>query len=51
VYLDGGPGGTVASTIVDATGLTLPKGKLRVVREGSIPTDAIREIVGSDKCE
>ena len=28
-----------------------PKGKLRVVREGSIPTDAIREIVGSDKCE
>lgn len=51
VYLDGGPGGTVASTIVDATGLTLPKGKLRVVREGSIPTDAIREIVGADKCE
>lgn len=51
VYLDGGPGGAVASTIVDATGLTLPKGTLRVVREGSIPTDAIREIVGADKCE
>lgn len=51
VYLDAGAGGTVASTIVDATGLILPKGTLRVVREGAIPIDAIREIVGDDKCE
>ncbi|MGX5681316.1 L-threonylcarbamoyladenylate synthase [Schumannella luteola] len=50
VYLDGGEGGTVASTIVDATGLLLPNGTLRVVREGAIPVDAIREIVGADKC-
>jgi L-threonylcarbamoyladenylate synthase len=50
VYLDSGPGGTVPSTIIDATGLILPKGTLRVVREGAISLDAIREIVGEDKC-
>ncbi|MDO7881510.1 L-threonylcarbamoyladenylate synthase [Salinibacterium soli] len=50
VYLDGGPGGSVASTIVDATGLALPNGTLKVVREGAIPLDAIRDVVGADKC-
>lgn len=50
VYLDGGEGGEVASTIVDTTGLALPKGTVRVVREGAIPVDAIREVVGADKC-
>ena len=50
IYLDGGPGGSVASTIVDATGLLLPEGKLRIVREGVIPSADIRELVGADKC-
>jgi len=44
VYLDGGPsGGPVASTIVDVTG-DAP----RVLREGSIAADEIREVVGVD---
>lgn len=50
VYLDGGPGGSVPSTIVDATGLTRPDGKLRIVREGAIPADEIRQIVGEERC-
>lgn len=50
IYLDGGPGGTVASTIVDATGLLVPDGKLRIVREGAIPNEDIRQIVGADRC-
>ena len=51
VYLDGGPAGTVPSTIVDATGLGLPEGKLRLVRQGAIAADDIRRVVGADKCE
>lgn len=40
VYLDGGPAaGGVASTIVDATGL-----ELRVVREGAVSLDQLREV-------
>jgi tRNA threonylcarbamoyl adenosine modification protein (Sua5/YciO/YrdC/YwlC family) len=50
IYLDGGVGGSVASTIVDATGLLSPEGKLRLVREGVIPADEIRQLVGADKC-
>ncbi len=64
VYLDGGRAGAdyardaaedseappLASTIVDATGLILPEGKLRIVRRGVISDEAIREIVG-DRCE
>jgi tRNA threonylcarbamoyl adenosine modification protein (Sua5/YciO/YrdC/YwlC family) len=50
VYLDDGPGGTVASTIVDATPLTTG-GKLRIVREGAVPADEIRELLGADRCE
>lgn len=49
VYLDDGPGGTVASTIVDATALALPEGKLRIVREGAIAPDAIRELIGAER--
>jgi L-threonylcarbamoyladenylate synthase len=48
VYLDGGPGGTVASTIVDATGLSLPEGKLRIVRDGAVSADDLRALVGAD---
>lgn len=51
VYLDDGEGGTVPSTIVDATGLLAPEGKLRIVREGAIPAEDIRELLGSERCE
>ena len=51
IYLDDGEGGTVSSTIVDATALALPQGKLRIVREGAISADEIRAIVGVDRCE
>jgi len=50
LYLDDGPGGTLASTIVDATGLLAPEGKLRIVRDGVITADQIRDLVGADKC-
>ena len=50
VYLDDGEGGTVASTIVDATRLA-DGGTLRVVREGAISVQQIRDVVGSDRCE
>jgi len=51
VYLDGGEAGTVASTIVDATALLTPDGKLRIVREGAISAEDIRAVVGADRCE
>ncbi|MCU1552141.1 MAG: threonylcarbamoyl-AMP synthase [Glaciihabitans sp.] len=56
VYLDDGPVGKDAagepgSTIVDATGLLVPDGRLRIVRHGVIDDDAIRAIVGADRCE
>ena len=58
VYLDDGMAGasypeataSTGSTIVDATGLTLPDGKLRIVRHGVIADDAIRDLIGADKC-
>lgn len=49
VYLDGGPGGTLASTIVDATGLGLPEGKLRIVRDGAIPREDIVALLGPER--
>lgn len=45
VILDAGPRGTLASTIVDATSLDRPDGRLRIVREGVIPTSRIIELV------
>jgi L-threonylcarbamoyladenylate synthase len=51
VYLDDGDGGSVSSTIVDATPLLLPDGKLRIVREGAISKYHIRAVVGADRCE
>jgi L-threonylcarbamoyladenylate synthase len=58
VYLDDGEVGRAndgapdpGSTIVDATGLLRTDGKLRIVRHGVISDDAIREIVGADRCE
>lgn len=50
LYLDDGPGGTLASTIVDATGLLAPEGKLRIVRDGVVTAAEIRDIVGADAC-
>jgi tRNA A37 threonylcarbamoyladenosine synthetase subunit TsaC/SUA5/YrdC len=59
VYLEGGRVGTdypgapasTGSTIVDASSLHLPEGRLRIVRHGVISDDAIREVVGADRCE
>jgi tRNA threonylcarbamoyl adenosine modification protein (Sua5/YciO/YrdC/YwlC family) len=58
IYLEDGLAGetypdadaATGSTIVDATGLLTPEGKLRIVRHGVISDDAIRQIVG-DRCE
>ncbi|MBO9578972.1 MAG: threonylcarbamoyl-AMP synthase [Microbacteriaceae bacterium] len=49
VILDGGPRGTVSSTIVDAT--ALPDGRLRVVREGAVSADEIRALLGADRVD
>jgi L-threonylcarbamoyladenylate synthase len=58
IYLNGGVVGgehdgapDPGSTIVDATGLLSEGGKLRIVRHGVIGDDAIRDIVGADRCE
>ncbi|MGV8876855.1 MAG: L-threonylcarbamoyladenylate synthase [Rhodoglobus sp.] len=51
VYLDDGEGGQLASTIVDATGLLVDGGKLRIVREGVIAAHDIRELIGAARCE
>ncbi len=51
VYLDDGEGGSIPSTIVDATPLMLPDGKLRIVREGAISREQIQAVVGADRCE
>jgi L-threonylcarbamoyladenylate synthase len=50
VYLDGGEAGETASTIVDATGLESPQGKLRIVRSGVVADEDIVRIVGADRC-
>jgi tRNA threonylcarbamoyl adenosine modification protein (Sua5/YciO/YrdC/YwlC family) len=56
VYLEAGEAGTAydaepstGSTIVDATGLLAPEGKLRIVRHGVISDDEIRRVVGEEK--
>jgi L-threonylcarbamoyladenylate synthase len=58
VYLDDGEVGAEhagapdpGSTIVDATPLLRDGGKLRIVRHGVIPDEAIIQIVGADRCE
>lgn len=47
VYLSSGASYSagVLSTVIDATGLDKPGGKLRLVREGAIPTSDIYEVV------
>jgi L-threonylcarbamoyladenylate synthase len=58
VYLNGGEVGSAntsapdpGSTIVDATGLLEEGGRLRIVRHGVLSDEAIREVVGADRCE
>ena len=51
VYLNDGVGGSVPSTIVDATALVKAGGKLRIVREGTISAQQIRDLVGAERCE
>jgi tRNA threonylcarbamoyl adenosine modification protein (Sua5/YciO/YrdC/YwlC family) len=58
VYLEAGLVGAAypdaqvgtGSTIVDATALEHPDGKLRILRHGVIPDAAIIEIVGAERC-
>lgn len=58
VYLEAGPSGAgypdaaarTGSTIVDATALEHPDGKLRILRHGVIPDAAIIEVVGAERC-
>jgi len=58
VYLESGAVGTAypdaesraGSTIVDATALEHPEGKLRILRHGVVPEAAIVEVVGADRC-
>lgn len=56
VYLDGGPvggepaaGADPGSTIVDATSLHLPDGRLRIVRHGVISDAEIIRVVGAER--
>lgn len=49
VVLDAGRRGSVASTIVDATALDRVGGVFRVLREGGVSVDRIREVVGADR--
>ncbi|MGN6326931.1 L-threonylcarbamoyladenylate synthase [Pseudolysinimonas sp.] len=58
VYLDAGPSASgydperarSGSTIVDATALDHPDGKLRIVRHGVIPDEEIIRVVGAERC-
>jgi tRNA threonylcarbamoyl adenosine modification protein (Sua5/YciO/YrdC/YwlC family) len=58
VYLEAGRAGGAypdaaahtGSTIVDATNLEHPDGKLRIVRHGVIPDAEIVRVVGADRC-
>ncbi|MCP2031806.1 tRNA threonylcarbamoyl adenosine modification protein (Sua5/YciO/YrdC/YwlC family) [Okibacterium sp. HSC-33S16] len=46
VYLDGGESTSVSSTIVDATRLIAPGGRISILREGAITREQLREILG-----
>ncbi len=58
VYLDAGQSASAydaeharsGSTIVDATALEHPDGKLRIVRHGVIPDEEIIRVVGAERC-
>lgn len=46
VYLDAGSGKSVPSTIVDATALTVDGGTARILREGVISREQLRDVLG-----
>ncbi|MCS4274899.1 tRNA threonylcarbamoyl adenosine modification protein (Sua5/YciO/YrdC/YwlC family) [Mycetocola sp. BIGb0189] len=46
IYLDGGPVGQTASTIIDASRLSGPGGKVHVLRDGAISREQLRGILG-----
>jgi L-threonylcarbamoyladenylate synthase len=46
VYLDGGTSESTASTIVDATALAAPGGKVTILREGRVSRTQLREVLG-----
>lgn len=46
VYLDAGPSESTASTIVDATALVAPRGKVTILREGAVTRSQLREVLG-----
>jgi L-threonylcarbamoyladenylate synthase len=46
VYLDGGTSQSTASTIVDATALVAPDGKVTILREGAVSRSQLREVLG-----
>lgn len=49
VFLDDGASATgIASTIVDATALVSgdPEGRVRILREGAVPVDRLRDVLG-----
>ncbi len=48
VYLDGGPSGSTASTIIDATALARGSGRVRILRDGAVSAAALREVLGDD---
>lgn len=48
VYLDHGVGGSIPSTIVDATGLD-SGAPLRIVREGAVSASDIRDLLGAER--
>jgi len=48
-YATGEP--RIGSTIVDATALGNPDGRLRILRHGVIPDEEIVRVVGADRCE
>ncbi|RQP11504.1 MAG: threonylcarbamoyl-AMP synthase [Microbacteriaceae bacterium] len=58
VYLEAGRAGEgypdaadhTGSTIVDATNLEHPEGRLRIVRHGVVPDEEIIRVVGADRC-
>ncbi len=41
--------GTAVSTVIDATSLDAPQGKLRIVREGAVPVTDIFSVIPPER--
>ncbi|MGG7463810.1 L-threonylcarbamoyladenylate synthase [Plantibacter sp. YIM 135347] len=46
VYLDGGPSGEQSSTIIDATALGAPDGRVTILRDGAVTREQLHEVIG-----